>query len=122
MVLRCVTLSRAGERVQTMLRPLLGEGIFNADGAHWLNQRKMAAQMFSAREVLLALRGGECFHCGCCEELLALLLFVLLGLFGRCWRWLRASRGGKHNLNDGSRRCGLSVDAAARTERTMFGV
>lgn len=31
--------------------PLLGDGIFNTNGAHWLDQRKMASFMFAKREI-----------------------------------------------------------------------
>lgn len=37
-----------GERFQMNLNPLLGQGIFNADGALWASQRKAASHMFAA--------------------------------------------------------------------------
>lgn len=37
-----------GERFQLNLSPLLGQGIFNADGALWASQRKAASHMFAA--------------------------------------------------------------------------
>lgn len=41
-----------GSKFKAWLNPLLGEGIFNADGALWLNQRKMASHMFSKRDLI----------------------------------------------------------------------
>jgi cytochrome P450 len=37
-----------GDRFQMNLNPLLGQGIFNADGALWASQRKAASHMFAA--------------------------------------------------------------------------
>lgn len=50
-ILKNVDKYEKGKPFMDVMRPLLGDGIFNANGVHWLNQRKMAAPMFSKREV-----------------------------------------------------------------------
>ena len=40
-----------GPEMTSSLAPLLGGGIFNANGDRWLNQRKVASPMFAKREI-----------------------------------------------------------------------
>ena len=38
-----------GPRFKTYMHPVLGDGMFTADGVEWLHERKVAINMFNAR-------------------------------------------------------------------------
>ncbi|KAF8947853.1 hypothetical protein BGZ46_005467, partial [Entomortierella lignicola] len=38
-----------GERARVALKPLVGQGIFSADGEHWKWQRKLASNIFNVK-------------------------------------------------------------------------